>query len=105
MSVARRLEDLASWYRDRAERTAEPRIWYMRTRTAEKLDAEAREQKIREMAYVIWEREGRPQGRELDHWRQAEAEIAAPKSAGVADDGKIFGASPEEPAIELPRPH
>lgn len=30
---------------------------------------------IRERAYVIWEREGRPQGRELDHWLQAESEL------------------------------
>ena len=31
---------------------------------------------IRERAYVIWEREGRPQGRELEHWLQAESELA-----------------------------
>jgi hypothetical protein len=26
---------------------------------------------IREAAYFIWEREGRPAGRALDHWRRA----------------------------------
>jgi hypothetical protein len=31
---------------------------------------------IRERAYVIWEREGRPHGRELEHWLQAESELA-----------------------------
>jgi hypothetical protein len=35
------------------------------------------EQRIRERAYFIWEKEGRPQGRELDHRLRAEAEIAA----------------------------
>ncbi|WP_148151481.1 DUF2934 domain-containing protein [Rhizobiales bacterium] len=34
-----------------------------------------REQKIRERAYEIWDREGRPLGRELEHWMQAQREI------------------------------
>lgn len=45
---------------------------------------------IRERAYGIWEREGRPHGRELEHWLQAESELAAlgqrpprPKSPGT----------------------
>ena len=40
------------------------------------------EQRIRERAYSIWEQEGRPQGRELDHRLRAEAEIAAETSRG-----------------------
>jgi Protein of unknown function (DUF2934) len=40
----------------------------------------AREQAIRERAYAIWEEEGRPDGRDLDHWRRAEEEI------GLADE-------------------
>ena len=36
-----------------------------------------REQKIRERAYEIWDREGRPLGREIEHWAQAERELAA----------------------------
>jgi hypothetical protein len=35
----------------------------------------AGEQAIRERAYAIWEDEGRPEGRHLDHWLRAEAEI------------------------------
>jgi hypothetical protein len=35
------------------------------------------ERLIRERAYEIWEREGRPAGRSEEHWRQAAAEIAA----------------------------
>jgi Protein of unknown function (DUF2934) len=35
----------------------------------------AGEQAIRERAYAIWEEEGRPEGRHLDHWLRAEAEI------------------------------
>jgi hypothetical protein len=32
---------------------------------------------IRERAYSIWEQEGRPDGREWDHWIQASQEIEA----------------------------
>lgn len=32
-----------------------------------------REEEIRLIAYKIWEEEGRPHGRELDHWLKAEA--------------------------------
>ena len=35
----------------------------------------AKEQAVRERAYAIWEEEGRPEGRHLDHWLRAEAEI------------------------------
>lgn len=40
------------------------------------------EERIRERAYSIWEREGRPHGRDLDHRLRAEAEIAAEGSGG-----------------------
>jgi Protein of unknown function (DUF2934) len=33
---------------------------------------------VRERAYHIWEDEGRPGGRDLDHWLQAERELARP---------------------------
>jgi hypothetical protein len=32
---------------------------------------------IRERAYQIWEREGRPQGRDFEHWVMAQVELAA----------------------------
>jgi hypothetical protein len=32
---------------------------------------------IRERAHAIWEHAGRPEGRALDHWLQAEREIRA----------------------------
>ena len=38
------------------------------------------EQQIRERAYSIWEQEGRPHGRDLDHRLRAEAEIAAERA-------------------------
>jgi|GEM_PF-5531754 len=42
----------------------------------------AREQAIRERAYAIWEEEGRPDGKHLDHWRRAEDEINSVAEAG-----------------------
>jgi hypothetical protein len=30
---------------------------------------------IQERSYLIWEREGRPFGRHIEHWAQAEAEL------------------------------
>jgi hypothetical protein len=35
------------------------------------------EQAIRERAYQIWEEEGRPDCKELDHWLRAETEVIA----------------------------
>lgn len=32
-------------------------------------------ERIRRRAYELWEQEGRPEGRELAHWAQAEHEI------------------------------
>jgi hypothetical protein len=57
-------------------------------------------QRIRERAYELWEREGRPQGRHLDHWVQAERETEA-GSAGLdrAGEGEAgpFGGSGRQP--------
>jgi hypothetical protein len=35
------------------------------------------DQAVREAAYFIWEREGRPRGRDQDHWWQALARVSA----------------------------
>ena len=32
---------------------------------------------IRARAHEIWEREGRPEGRHIEHWEMASAEVAA----------------------------
>ncbi len=33
------------------------------------------EERVRERAYEIWEREGRPADKSVEHWLRAEAEI------------------------------
>jgi hypothetical protein len=42
MDQAQRLRDLATWYREFAERTENPAIWDARLRTAEDLEREAK---------------------------------------------------------------
>ena len=37
----------------------------------------AQEEKVRERAYAIWEREGRPEGQAERHWAQVEEELRA----------------------------
>lgn len=41
-----------------------------------------REQIVQDTAYAIWEAEGKPDGRADEHWRQAEARVAASLTAG-----------------------
>jgi len=39
------------------------------------------DREIARRAYTIWEIEGRPTGRELDHWLRAESEVQAREAA------------------------
>ena len=41
----------------------------------------ASKQEIQVRSYFIWEKEGRPQGRELEHWFRAERELSAQSAA------------------------
>ena len=47
-------------------------------------------QRTAERAYLLWEKEGRPQGRDVELWLKAEAELAsvsAPSLKRVARSG------------------
>ena len=48
------------------------------------MDPELRH-RIEERAYALWEADGRPEGRALDHWLQAEQEIVNQSMAGEED--------------------
>jgi len=59
-----------------------------------------RDELIRRRAYAIWEKEGRPQGRHEEHWRQAHEEMhgledapaqSSKKPAHVAPAGRKEG--------------
>ncbi len=48
---------------------------------------------IREIAYFIWEREGRPDGRADDHWMRAAARVAAEcnrQDEHIEDEEKVL---------------
>lgn len=49
------------------------------------------EQRTRERAYQIWERAGRPEGKAVEHWLQAEAEIAS-EERGSEEEAKLEAA-------------
>jgi len=57
-----------------------------------------REERIRQRAHEIWEREGRPEGREEQHWYQACEDIA------VEEDGSLSAAGEEDPEPIAPPP-
>lgn len=54
-------------------------------------DVTDREVRIRERAYALWERAGRPEGSHDEHWQAAEREIDAEHGASDAADGAAHG--------------
>ena len=54
-----------------------------------------RNEKVRERAYQIWEREGRQDGRAEEHWSKAEQELAESQARPASE---INGAGAEEAA-------
>lgn len=53
---------------------------------------------IRETAYFIWEREGRPDGRAHDHWLQAIANLAADRNRNeerMEEEEKVLAGRPD----------
>jgi hypothetical protein len=61
-----------------------------------------RDQRIRERAYEIWESEGKPHGRDDDHWRRAEADVEKEAVHAGSPGG---GSSREEPHPTEGQPH
>jgi Protein of unknown function (DUF2934) len=53
-------------------------------------NANDRTERIRERAHRIWEEEGRPEGRESDHWSRAAAEVDA-EGADAVEANKAMG--------------
>ena len=68
-----------------------------------------RESRVRQRAYELWEAEGRPEGREREHWEEACRQIDATEqpasdvgAKGVISDesGAQFGEDPATPSAE-----
>jgi hypothetical protein len=54
-------------------------------------DMHPAEHTIRERAYAIWEQEGRPDGREWDHWARAAGEVRSQGSTIAAASAQAAG--------------
>ena len=66
-----------------------------------------RDEQIRLIAYQIWEEEGRPQGKQLEHWTQAEWRLNQMDRPGSDDGGRAAVAGrPAAPVIRrsIPEP-
>ena len=61
-----------------------------------------RGQAIRERAYALWEEDGRPDGKELEHWLRAQTEVAE-KSSDVGDGARKFVESPAKARAPVAR--
>jgi hypothetical protein len=65
------------------------------------------EERIRAIAYSLWEEEGRPDGRNLDHWLRASELVAAEAAAEPAvppDTGEPSWLARKESAKETMQP-
>lgn len=47
-------------------------------------------------AYLIWERAGRPEGQDIEHWRQAEKEVAQEEDAAGLGAGRAYDKGVQE---------
>ena len=56
---------------------------------------QAKEDAIRERAYFIWEREGRPRGRAHDHWLAACVEERECQDEHMDDEEKVLAGRPD----------
>lgn len=57
------------------------------------------EHAVRERAYFIWERDGRPDGRAYEHWMSARAEERERLNELMYDEEKIMA---DRPDVNLP---
>jgi hypothetical protein len=55
---------------------------------------------IRERSYYLWEREGCPEGKNLEHWLRAKAELEAEEEAHRRAEAALSGS----PYFVMPRP-
>lgn len=58
----------------------------------------ATEEQIREMAFTIWEQEGRPEGKDIEHYFRAKQILEAKEAT------HIIQLAPQTPPIELASP-
>lgn len=61
------------------------------------------QERIRQRAHEIWENEGRPEGRDADHWTQAEQELREQSAENPAGEQAQPAAEAMAPKARKPR--
>jgi hypothetical protein len=89
-------DSYSSYSNDERNQTLEKLV---RARSAKSNTRDIPEVWIEVAAYYIWEKEGRPHGRHLDHWNLAKAELAGLSKLGnsLATKQRNLPASPKRP--------
>src|ERR1700734_2502636 len=61
-----------------------------------------REQRVRERAYLMWEADGKPHGRDVEYWERARELIGMEESAGsgLLPNPEVAPGSPRETGVE-----
>ncbi|WP_263263052.1 DUF2934 domain-containing protein [Pseudomonas sp. RIT-PI-S] len=62
------------------------------------------EDKVRDRAYELWEREGRPEGAANSHWKQAADEIKAEADDASNADTQASASGGVESGVAQPMP-
>lgn len=65
---------------------------------------EGRAEEVRERAYRIWEKEGKPHGCDLEHWLQAERELSLKDTDSPTGEGKKRSTGTAKGRSPSPRP-
>ena len=67
----------------------------------------ATEEQIRELAFAIWEQEGRPEGKHVEHYFRAKQILEAQEASRVteiAPKPPVIELAPQKPPVELASP-
>ncbi len=59
-----------------------------------------REEKIRQHAYGIWEKEGYPHGRDEDHWHRAVREVTEEPAAAAPAQAELLPDIGDAPSLQ-----
>jgi hypothetical protein len=58
---------------------------------------------IRSRAYELWEKDGRPEGKDKEHWSRAETETQGGDGQQTAGDGETVAMQAEVPVVRRTR--
>ena len=78
----------------------EVRGWRESRRNSKGVGMPHRDKRIHEIAYLLWEQEGRPHGQDDRHWREAVAQYEAEQAAEARIEGLSGEPAKDEPSTQ-----